>query len=309
MTPHYVTFSNIIIDDIVLWNGQTFMGTLGGSGTHALVGMRVWSDRLGFVATIGSDFEPAHREQLERMNLDLRGVIQRGDRYATARAWQLFEPDERRIEIMRTSLDDFLEFTPQFEEMPEDYVQAQGVHIQWGRTFEQLDDLLQKLKQANPAMTLVWEPVTEHLTGTPQQYRQIFQQIDLISPDRDEAQSITGQTDPDTAVKTMLAWGVPLVAMRMGADGSVVHTAGGERWKIPAVPPAKIVDVTGAGDAYCGGFLVGLGQGHSPVESALRAAVSASFALEQFGVPQFSAETTKEAQRRLAWARERVEQI
>ena len=53
MIPKYVTFSNIIIDDIVLWDGSTHMSVLGGSGTHALIGMRVWSDRLGFVASVG----------------------------------------------------------------------------------------------------------------------------------------------------------------------------------------------------------------------------------------------------------------
>ena len=89
MTPHYFSFSNIIIDDIVLWDGRTFMGTLGGSGTHALVGMRVWSDRLGFVASVGPDFQAEHWAQLKRMGLDLRGVIKR-PHYHTARAWQLF---------------------------------------------------------------------------------------------------------------------------------------------------------------------------------------------------------------------------
>src|SRR5436309_10680967 len=37
VTPEYVTFSNLIIDDIVLSDGRSFMNTLGGAGTHALV--------------------------------------------------------------------------------------------------------------------------------------------------------------------------------------------------------------------------------------------------------------------------------
>ncbi|HEX5689035.1 MAG TPA: hypothetical protein VFX76_03490, partial [Roseiflexaceae bacterium] len=61
MTPEYVTFSNLIIDDIVLSDGRSFMNTLGGAGTHALIGMRVWSDRLGMISTIGKDFDPQHR--------------------------------------------------------------------------------------------------------------------------------------------------------------------------------------------------------------------------------------------------------
>ena len=47
MKPDYVAYSGLIIDDIVLPDGRTYFNTLGGSGTHALVGMRIWSDRLG----------------------------------------------------------------------------------------------------------------------------------------------------------------------------------------------------------------------------------------------------------------------
>ena len=119
---------------------------------------------------------------------------------------------------------------------------------------------------------------------------------------------MTKQTDLEDTVQTLLDWGVPIVALRMGADGSLVRTAEGEGWRIPAVP-TEIVDVTGAGDAYCGGFMVGLGEGLSTVEAALRASVSASFALEQFGVPNFDEETVAEAERRLTWARERVESL
>jgi len=96
------------------------------------------------------------------------------------------------------------------------------------------------------------------------------------------------------------------VALRMGAQGSLVATSAGERLRVPAVP-AKIVDVTGAGNAYCGGFLAGIGSGLALAEAAARAAVSASFALEQFGVPSFTAEKRAEAERRLAWAEARIE--
>ena len=79
-------------------------------------------------------------------------------------------------------------------------------------------------------------------------------------------------------------------------------------WRIPAVPTA-VVDVTGAGNAYGGGFLVGLASGADPVEAALMAAVSASFALEQFGLPHFGDGTIAEARRRLAWARGQIERV
>ena len=103
MTIHYVSYSNLIIDDIVFPDGQTYMNTLGGAGMHALVGMRVWSDQLGYAAAIGPDLDEKHRRSLERFGVDMNGLVQR-DGYQTARAWQVFEPDERRIEDFRTSM-------------------------------------------------------------------------------------------------------------------------------------------------------------------------------------------------------------
>ena len=73
--------------------------------------------------------------------------------------------------------------------------------------------------------------------------------------------------------------------------------------------PTTIVDVTGAGNSYCGGFLTGLGDGLTPLEASLRGAVSASFALEQFGLPDWESAPVSEVKRRLAWARERVEPL
>ena len=103
----------------------------------------------------------------------------------------------------------------------------------------------------------------------------------------------------------MLAWGAPLVAIRMGAKGSMVKASSGEGWLLPAVP-TTIVDVTGAGNSYCAGFVTGLGDGLSSLEAALRGVVSASFALEQLGLPGWMERPSAEAERRLSWARERV---
>jgi sugar/nucleoside kinase (ribokinase family) len=92
----------------------------------------------------------------------------------------------------------------------------------------------------------------------------------------------------------------------MGARGSLVGSRDGAIHRVPA-PPTTVVDTTGAGDAYIGGFLVGLGEGNDAAEAGARAAVSASFAIEQFGVPDFGPDTHSEAERRLDWTRERIE--
>jgi sugar/nucleoside kinase (ribokinase family) len=305
MIPEYVTLSNLIIDDIVLPDGRSFMNTLGGAGTHTLVGMRPWSDALGFAAYCGDDLDPQHRSFLETMGVDLRGVTLRpGQR--TPRAWQLFEHDERRIEIFRTNITDFDQLKPQFDELPHDYIQARGFHIQWG-TLAELAQLIAQLRTANPTVRIICEPALAHLAGALDANRPVLSQVDVFSPDRDEARALTGTDDIVEIFDHLLHAGARIVALRMGADGSLVGTAAGEYYRVPAVPPLALVDVTGAGNAYCGGFIVGLGRNDELGWAAARAAASASFAIEQIGVAHFDDEKLAEAERRLAWALARIE--
>jgi sugar/nucleoside kinase (ribokinase family) len=305
MIPEYVTLSNLIIDDIVLADGRSFMNTLGGAGTHTLLGMRPWSKALGFVAYCGDDFEAQHRTFLEDLSVDLRGIIRRPG-LRTARAWQLFEPDERRIEIFRTSLEEFILSKPQFEEIPPDYLQARGYHIQWG-SLDELAIMLTQLHTANPDVKIAYEPSISHLAGSLAAHGPILSQIDLFTPDREEAGAITGTTDVPGMIDTLLNAGARLVALRMGAAGSLVGTSSGDYYRIPAVPPSKLVDVTGAGNAYCGGFIVGLGRNEEPAYAAARAAASASFALEQIGIPLFDDEKTAQAEHRRVWALDHIQ--
>jgi sugar/nucleoside kinase (ribokinase family) len=75
---------------------------------------------------------------------------------------------------------------------------------------------------------------------------------------------------------------------------------------VPAVSP-RCVDPTGAGDAFCGGFLTGLIETGDPVEAALRGAVSASFAVEGCGAePLMAPVDDREVMSRLAGARKQM---
>jgi len=83
----------------------------------------------------------------------------------------------------------------------------------------------------------------------------------------------------------LLAGSVRAIAITMGSHGSRVLDHQG--WKlIPAVPPRRLVDPTGAGDAFTAGFLWGWVHGLPPERCARVGAVVASFALEAWGAQQ-----------------------
>ncbi len=312
----FASLSNIIIDDIVLWDGRTHINTLGGGGTHAVVGMRVWTRAVGLVAAVGEGFPEAHREALRTRGIDLEGVIHRPG-VPMPRAWQIIEPDERRVEVFRTPHAEFLAMLPRVEEIPSRYLQGRGFHLLWG-DLPGFTLLVSSLRRRAPHLLLLWEPTPEQVRDAgagwaPALMRDLLGQVDVFSPNAAEALAMTGEPTIEAALQTLRRWGYegrrargegvqerPVIAVRMGKEGALIVTPAWERpARIPAVP-ASVVDVTGAGNAYCGGFLVGYAETGDPVLAGRYGAVSASFAVEQFGIPFIDETVEAEARRRLA---------
>ena len=93
------------------------------------------------------------------------------------------------------------------------------------------------------------------------------------------------------------------VGVKMGARGLRLLLRGEQDWRQVPIYPAQVVDPTGAGDAFCGGFLVGLSRTGDPVRACLHGAVSASFIIEEFGVLHTLQVDAATANARLALAR------
>lgn len=83
-----------------------------------------------------------------------------------------------------------------------------------------------------------------------------LQFVDVLKPCKAAAREITGETDYEKIANKLLALGPKVVAVTMGAEGSLIAGGG----KMAHVPAFKIscVDSTGAGDAFMGGLSYGL---------------------------------------------------
>ncbi len=68
-----------------------------------------------------------------------------------------------------------------------------------------------------------------------------------------QARVLTGRDDPVQAIRVLTAW-YPHVVVKLGADGAM-YANGRDPVRVPAQPVEKLVDGTGAGDAFCAGFL------------------------------------------------------
>ncbi|HLI37148.1 MAG TPA: sugar kinase [Streptosporangiaceae bacterium] len=78
--------------------------------------------------------------------------------------------------------------------------------------------------------------------------------VGLLFVNEAEAHVLTGRDDPEQAARVLTAW-YPEVVVTMGPGGALYDANGRPPARVPAPPVDRIVDGTGAGDAFCAGFL------------------------------------------------------
>ena len=110
----------------------------------------------------------------------------------------------------------------------------------------------------------------------------IPQHIDILLANDREAETLFGSDDLD-AIAEKARKLCPLTAVTLSEKGSVLIPRDGDVVKVPAVKPEKLVDTTGAGDAYAAGLLFGLARG-LPLETAgALGSLAASEVISHFG--------------------------
>jgi sugar/nucleoside kinase (ribokinase family) len=158
-----------------------------------------------------------------------------------------------------------------FEDVPQDVVRnADFVHIGGFYLMPKFDgeDTVKTLKVAREGKAIT----TMDILGIKQdnmaeKILPTMPYLDYFMPNLEEAQMITGLTDLDELCDFFLNAGAKHVVLKMGARGSLIKDKAGMRLRIPAFKVA-VVDTTGCGDAWTGGFIAGLSRGMTIEEAA-----------------------------------------
>jgi sugar/nucleoside kinase (ribokinase family) len=158
-----------------------------------------------------------------------------------------------------------------FEDVPQDVVKnADFVHIGGFYLMPKFDgeDTVKTLKVAREGKAIT----TMDILGVKQdnmaeKILPSMPYLDFFMPNLEEAQMITGLTDLDELCDFFLNAGAKHVVLKMGARGSLIKNKDGMRLRVPAFK-VDVVDTTGCGDAWTGGFIAGLSRGMSIEESA-----------------------------------------
>jgi sugar/nucleoside kinase (ribokinase family) len=334
----YAIVGGLRDDYFITPDNQAHLHQLGGNALYAAVGAQLWArttaQRVGLIARAGADYPREWLDEIERSGIDVAGVVvrpepldqrtfyaylsleERVDTEPEAHFHRIGQPLPAALAGYATSTEgqeDRTSFSPlgvRPDEINLDYLEAQAFHL---APFDFSVHLsLPKLLRRQPGRVITCDPSVRYMQP---QYmadvREIVGQLDAFLPSAMETRALFDGAIDDLwqAAEAFGEMGARSVVLKLGARGQFVYDSlSRRRWHVPAVR-ARVVDVTGAGDAYCGGFLVGLTETHDPLEAALRGCVSASLVIEGTGALYALDRDSQPAQARLEALRPAVKAI
>jgi sugar/nucleoside kinase (ribokinase family) len=290
----YVTFG-LILDDLERADGVSRRGLLGGGGPQTAFGMRLWSDVVGLAGRVGADLPETARDWLRDSDIDALGITVTA--WPTLRARQRIDADGRRHHEWLVPGEAIgAQLQRSVDELPAAYRAARGWHV--GVHPEEPDyAFLAGLRALGGLVSVeTFRPAEQPLA--PEALRRLLAAADIFSPNAIAAASLVGAGEPEALARRLLDAGAKVLALRLGARGSLVAEASsGQAAWIPALP-VTVVDAVGAGNAYCGAFLTGWAETRDLAEAGRRGAAAASLIIEDWGTPVVTAARRAEARRR-----------
>ncbi len=304
----YAVVGGLREDYFITPNGEAQLRKLGGNAVYAAAGARLWSERVGLVSRIGCNYPAAWLQVIEARGIDTSGVTVVPEALDTRTFYAYLSLEQREdveperhfarvgrplpVELVgyasstegQTDPERYSPLAVRPDEVPPHYLQARGFHL---APYDfALHRFLPPLLRRHGVACVTCDPSVRYMQpGFDAEVRALVRGLDAFLPSEMEARAFFPDPLEDLwqAVEAFGAMGAGCVVVKLGARGQYVYDTGNRRrWHVPAYP-AAVRDVTGAGDAYCGGFLVGLAQTGDPLEAAVRGSVSASFVVEGLG--------------------------
>ncbi|KAF4620006.1 hypothetical protein D9613_005580 [Agrocybe pediades] len=299
----FVTLGMFIIDEFSFMDdegrptGRTLEPQIGGGGTYAAIGSRIWlpPTDIGMIVDKGHDFPENIEQKLMNYGKDM-WMFRSQPTCGTTRAVNSYRGEVRGFEYL----------TPRIRITPKDLVgteleRPKALHFICSPT--RASAIMSEVEEGWKPTT-IYEPIPDRCV--PEELpalKKVLPLISILSPNAEEALSLLSMPLPpsknsiESAADEFLQFSIGeeatgWVIIRSGALGSYVKSRTTKGTWVDAYwrpeDSDKVVDVTGAGNAFLGGFAAGLVISGDVYQATLYATVSASFIIEQEGLPTIS---------------------
>lgn len=174
--------------------------------------------------------------------------------------------------------------SPKIIDIPSRYYGAKGAHL-CPLDYLTHTQLAPAFRQGGVTSVTI-DPGPGYMNGSfLNDLRSLLQGVSAFMPSEDDMRTLFWgrTTDLWEMAETLGSFGADVIVIKRGTRGQLVYEHGSRRkWEIPAYP-GRMVDPTGADDAFCGGFLAGFVADFDPLHAALQGNISASLSIEGSG--------------------------
>lgn len=306
MTLSFILVGQITRDYLLPPLGKPLLDSPGGNLLYAAGGLGVWETHMGLVSRVGENYPRQWLKDLQKRGWDIEGIriqpntldqrnfIAYSDTFQPIHTNPVSQFSKRGIPFPKALLGyqpltdsqppkKIASASPLLSDIPTHYLDAGALHL-CPLDLPVLQQFVDRLSGSMRHLTL--DPPAAAMTpANLREIRGLVHRLTAFLPSLEEISALFwGETnDPWEMAAALGEWGCEYVVIKCGERGQLLYDAPGKRrWEIPAYP-VHLADPTGAGDAFCGGFLAGYRKHYDPLEGVLYGNVSASLTIEGSG--------------------------
>ncbi len=258
--------------------------TLGGAASYFATSASLYS-QVNLVAIIGSDFPREHIDFWHRRPVNLAGLrIEEGRTFRWAARYHM---DMNSRDTLDTQLGVYAGFHPI---IPEDYRSSQLLFL----ANIQPELQMEVLEQLPRVHLSVLDTMELWIMTARSQLTEVIKRVDVLLMSEEEVRQYTNRSSIVSGVRQLLDMGLKYVVVKQGSYGALLFGADGTFFSAASYPLEEVIDPTGAGDAFAGGFLGYLStiepkqDGHYSVDEIKRGVVHGniigSYVCEDFSI-------------------------
>ena len=244
---------HLSIDTILLPTRKLPFVVLGGAATYTSFAAKRLEATASVISRVGGNFPEAYLWWLRQEGVDLSGVTKKADEPSTCFELKYNEDLSDRVLKLKSKGAPIT-----LADVPKD-LQAKAIHIA-PIANEVSFEVVEHLKKCADVLSIDPQGLLRsfdeagNVTENSSLDTTIFSIINIYKSSQNEIYRLTGESDLKPAMKAIHDVGVETVIVTLGAKGSVLSVEGAQ-YNIAACPSQVVVDPTGAGDVFIGGFL------------------------------------------------------
>ncbi|MES2220180.1 MAG: PfkB family carbohydrate kinase [Acidobacteriota bacterium] len=299
--------SILVVGSVAFDSIQTPSGTvdrcLGGAATHFALAASFFT-KVRVIGVVGEDFTSEHEAVFRARNIDTQGI-----EHTSGKSFHWtgeYMENLNEAKTLRTDLNVFERFQPK---IPDSYRDSDFLFL------ANIDPALQQqVRQQMPKVRMVCGDTMNYwITGHKENLKTVMKGLDVLLINDGEAKLLGQDANLVCAAERIMEAGPKTLIVKHGEYGATAffgkHSFPGgvhnRFFRAPAMPLSEVVDPTGAGDSFAGGFFGYLASQSKITPAEFKRAmfyggVMGSFAVERFGTERMQALTREEVDQRFA---------